>query len=83
MSDYHFLLKLPKVSGTRKVKRNPCVFCHRQIRIGQRKFHYDSGYEVSKTQKQGEHWDMHIECYNAVLKLTIIKLQTELKEVFN
>ena len=80
---YDLLLKLPKMTSTRKLKRVPCVFCHRKVRIGQRKFHYDSGYEVSKAKGQEEFWDMHIDCYNAVLKIAIVKLQQELKEVFN
>jgi len=84
LNRYHLILKLPKASSTRKVKRIPCAFCKKKIRIGQNKFHYDEGFTTSKSmQKQGEFWDMHIGCYNIMLKLSIVKLQQELKEVFN
>jgi len=83
LSEYHWLLKLPKLSGTRKIKRAPCVFCNKSIQIGQKKFHYDVGYEISKAKQQGEFWDMHIGCYNIVLRLSIVKLKQQLKEVFN
>lgn len=73
------LLKIPHASRARKEKRDPCVFCWKPIKKGQMKFHYDTGYSQTR---RSEYWDIHVICYNALLKLSIKQLQKIYKEVF-
>ena len=77
---YNPLLRIPYASRARKQKRDPCAYCYKPIKMRQSKYHYDEGYE---RRGKNTYFDLHVHCYNALLKLTIKDIKKVLENEFS